>query len=343
MNHNFINEPLEADHNLQDLDTIDGADELLEEYQEFDLDDFKRLGEPDFVTQDPVSPQSTEFEDEDEEDDYSYLGDPRDWLLNETVSNNSGAGEQNPTSPPQEWRLICPPDNWEEPVPIDLAELRLLELLSLRLNLVVSRDDKRKKIYLGLAAGELGVGSTAPNGVNELDQNSPAAGQNAPPRSGLRFPNRWVADVIPNEEAGPEYDVIDVEAAAPLIPAFPDAQISKNFRLSEFRPGEHSYDLIRISPMLVNILEDIRKRAGDQPLHVTSGYRPPAYNRKVGGVSNSAHIDGLAADIYSDYISVDDLYEICDAVIGDRGGVGYYQPQGFIHVDLRGYRARWST
>ena len=48
------------------------------------------------------------------------------------------------------WRLICPPDNWEEPLPVNLAELRLLELLSLRLNLVLTRDDKRKKIYLSM-------------------------------------------------------------------------------------------------------------------------------------------------------------------------------------------------
>jgi len=60
-------------------------------------------------------------------------------------------------------------------------------------------------------------------------------------------------------------------------------------------------------------------------------------------VSNSTHIDGLAADIYSDYVSVDELYDICDRVIGDRGDVGYYPSQGFIHVDLRGYRARWCA
>ena len=233
------------------------------------------------------------------------------------------------------WLLICPPDNWEEALPLSLSELRLLELLSLRLDLVLSRDDKRRKVYLGAARGGVGLSSTAPSDANEQDQNPPPAG------SGLRFPSRWTADVVPDEEAGPEYEAIDAEAAAPLIPAFPDHQLSPNFRLSEFRPGEHSYDLIRISPMLVNTLEEIRKRAGGQPLHVTSGYRPQAYNRKVGGVSNSTHIDGLASDIYSDYLSVDELYELCDRVIGDRGGVGYYPSQGFVHVDLRGYRARW--
>ena len=256
------------------------------------------------------------------------------------------------------WRLICPPDNWEEPLPVNLAELRLLELLSLRLNLVLTRDDKRKKIYLGTAYGqstEVNQPPEAPSGERDgssgnpsqpQNPNSPSAGPNSPAGS-LRFPSGWSVDVVPDDVAGSEYEAIDKSAAAPLVKSFPDAQISKNFRLSEFypegtqRPGEHSYDLVRIAPMLVNILEEIRKRAGDQTLHVTSGYRPIAYNRKVGGVSNSTHIDGLAADIYSEHISTEALWEICDDVIGDRGGVGFYPNQGFVHVDIRGYRARW--
>ena len=236
------------------------------------------------------------------------------------------------------WRLICPPDNWEEPLPVNLAEFRLLELLSLRLNLVLTRDDKRKKIYLGTAYGqstEVNQPPEAPSGEGDGSAGS------------LRFPSGWSVDVVPDDVAGPEYEAIDKSAAAPLVKSFPDAQISKNFRLSEFypegtqRPGEHSYDLVRIAPMLLNVLEEIRKQAGDQTLHVTSGYRPIAYNRKVGGVSNSTHIDGLAADIYSEYISTEALWEICDDVIGDRGGVGFYPNQGFVHVDIRGYRARW--
>lgn len=35
----------------------------------------------------------------------------------------------------------------------------------------------------------------------------------------------------------------------------------------------------------------------DRPIVVTSGYRCPELNRAVGGASNSAHMQGLAADI----------------------------------------------
>lgn len=223
------------------------------------------------------------------------------------------------------WKLICPPKNWQEPVTITEESLELLEILKQRLSLVMTRDDKRKKIYLGNAL------------ASETDLDPTRRGK----ATGLRYPNGWSADVVPDSVAGAVYKAVDRFGAAPLIAAFPDAQISKNFRLSEFRPGKHSFEYIRLSPSLVQALEDIRARAG-LPLYVTSGYRPPDYNREVGGVSNSTHIDGLAADIYCDGLSTAQLYDICEQVIGPRGGVGYYPKSGFIHVDLRGYEARWS-
>jgi uncharacterized protein YcbK (DUF882 family) len=140
---------------------------------------------------------------------------------------------------------------------------------------------------------------------------------------------------------------VDPQVAAPLIRAFPDAQLSEHFRLSEFRPGGlelerkvSDYEYIRIMPALLQALEEIREAAGG-PIQVTSGYRPPDYNRAVGGVSNSTHIDGLAADIFCDGLSTQTLHSICERVIGKRGGVGYYPRSGFVHVDLRGYEARW--
>ncbi len=218
---------------------------------------------------------------------------------------------------PSAWRLICPPKNWRQPIDIGEEELKLLVTVAARLGLVTTRDDQRKKLYLGNAS------------VNDV-----AA-------EGLRFPSGWIAPIFDDDDAGLEYRAEGDGKVAPLVSAFPDAQISKNFRLSEFRPGRHSYDLIRLSPELVEALEDIRERAG-RPVTVTSGYRPPAYNAEVGGVPNSAHINGTAADIYVDGLSTDQLHTICDQVIGHRGGVGYYPRQGFVHVDVRGKHARWN-
>lgn len=52
-----------------------------------------------------------------------------------------------------------------------------------------------------------------------------------------------------------------------------------------------------MSPNLIYILEELRKYFG-KPIVITSGLRCSKHNAKVGGVSNSAHKSGKAADIY---------------------------------------------
>ena len=46
----------------------------------------------------------------------------------------------------------------------------------------------------------------------------------------------------------------------------------------------------------LQMLDDARHKAG-VPFRITSGYRCIAHNRAVGGVKDSAHTKGLAADI----------------------------------------------
>lgn len=50
-------------------------------------------------------------------------------------------------------------------------------------------------------------------------------------------------------------------------------------------------------------LEAARAVLGDRPLRVTSGYRSPQMNRAVGGVRNSDHALGWAADFHVDGLS----------------------------------------
>jgi len=77
------------------------------------------------------------------------------------------------------------------------------------------------------------------------------------------------------------------------------------------------------------MLDDARHKAGI-PFVITSGYRCPSHNRAVGGVANSAHTKGLAADIAcSDERSrgyiIGALYEASFNRIGIH--------PDFIHVD----------
>jgi hypothetical protein len=48
--------------------------------------------------------------------------------------------------------------------------------------------------------------------------------------------------------------------------------------------------------LLAAALEDVRGVLNGDPMIISSGYRSEAVNRAVGGVANSAHRDGLAAD-----------------------------------------------
>lgn len=55
---------------------------------------------------------------------------------------------------------------------------------------------------------------------------------------------------------------------------------------------KHLPNLVRLCTML---LEPFREAIG-KPMQINSGYRVPALNAAVGGVTNSAHMEGRAAD-----------------------------------------------
>lgn len=94
-------------------------------------------------------------------------------------------------------------------------------------------------------------------------------------------------------------------------------------------------------------LERFRHRVG-APIGLLSWYRSPEHNKRVGGASQSKHMEALATDLRmplrrSDGTAVPrrDVMAAADAVWPD-GGVGDY-PSGAVHVDSRAGRARWSS
>ncbi len=106
--------------------------------------------------------------------------------------------------------------------------------------------------------------------------------------------------------------------------------------------AESPYGPMQVQEPLLVLLNQIREAYG-KPIAVNCGYRSPDHNRAVGGVANSYHVQGLAADIRPTAENADDLPElrdICNRLNG-TGGVGIYDT--FVHVDARGYRARWDN
>jgi len=115
--------------------------------------------------------------------------------------------------------------------------------------------------------------------------------------------------------------------------------LSKDFSRAEMKCVDCGTCLV--TPELVSALQALRDLA-QVPIHVSSGYRCPAHNASVGGLSASQHTQGKAADIRLDGLSVPQMYVLaCEIPAFNNGGVGLYD-SGFIHVDVRGARARWS-
>lgn len=69
----------------------------------------------------------------------------------------------------------------------------------------------------------------------------------------------------------------------------------KHFIKDEFKCKDDCGEL-DIDPAIVVYLE-LMRRAWGKPIYVTSGRRCEAHNEKIGGVKNSNHTKGLAADI----------------------------------------------
>lgn len=119
-----------------------------------------------------------------------------------------------------------------------------------------------------------------------------------------------------------------------------EKKLSSNFRVKEFACKDGS-DAVLVAPRLVMVLQSIRDHF-DAPVSITSGYRTPQYNAKVGGVDQSQHCYGTAADISVKGVSVDTVAAYARKIMPDWGGVGIYKAQGFTHIDVRETRADWN-
>lgn len=115
---------------------------------------------------------------------------------------------------------------------------------------------------------------------------------------------------------------------------------SKNFKVREFKCK--GTDDVLIDHELLTYLQTIRNHFG-KPLVITSAYRTPSHNKTVGGTSTSQHLKGKACDFYISGVDEQEIYNYCDKLIGNNGGVGLYPNRNFIHIDTRGTKARWVT
>jgi hypothetical protein len=157
-----------------------------------------------------------------------------------------------------------------------------------------------------------------------------------------------------------------------------DTKLTPHFKLKQFLCKEDLSDSYpkyvvikeRLLLKLEAILEQVNRWGFKvDTLHVMSAYRTPYYNKAIGDVLYSQHQWGSAADIFIDPddkgrmedLNGDRTVDIRDSkYFYDRledllvlkefqrfqGGMGYYPATSahppFVHVDVRGSKARWK-
>ena len=183
---------------------------------------------------------------------------------------------------------------------------------------------------------------------------------------------------VPNYKYGPGftasgyYQIIDptwqrwAKAAGVDISQYPTAMsaprevqravAAKGFEMEGFRPWEAvknlrgqeaNYKLGAATPAAVANIEELQKKLLERypGLQVTSGYRDPATNARVGGARNSQHTHGRAVDISLKGLPEDQQRAIVEYArsLGARG-LGYYPSNQSVHFDVRqGAPAAWGA
>jgi hypothetical protein len=157
-----------------------------------------------------------------------------------------------------------------------------------------------------------------------------------------------------------------------------DTRVSPHFELKQFLCKEDTTKefpkYVALQERLPLKLEAILERVNTlgyhlDTLNIMSGYRTPFYNHAIGDVLFSMHQWGSAADIFVDksgdgqmedlnhdgQIDVSDaeyLFGLIERMLDEpeygkfQGGMGFYPATAghppFVHVDVRGTKARWK-
>jgi hypothetical protein len=156
-----------------------------------------------------------------------------------------------------------------------------------------------------------------------------------------------------------------------------DTLIAPHFTLKQFLcKQESSYPkyVVLQEKLLIKLEAILEKMNGSgyrcNTLHIMSGYRTPYYNKAIGNGKYSRHIYGGAVDLFIDenppdgmmddlngdgtidYRDADIIHDSIDRLYGESwyefliGGLARYKKTNahgpFVHVDVRGFRARWE-
>lgn len=214
-----------------------------------------------------------------------------------------------------------------------------------------------------------GAALVSPAQAYELPQGRPASEVVGGTLNGYR-----IGDPPPGSNKHPQL-YVEPRSFIEVTSGNMNKQVSPHFNLGQFlckqEAGFPKYVVLqeRILVLLEGLIGAVQQAGYPvETFGVISGYRTPYYNKRIGNVPNSRHTYGDAMDFFIDLdndgrmddlnrdgqhnrADVDILYEIVKVFkrlpknADLAGGVGrYYKTSnhgGFIHVDTRGYKARW--
>ena len=163
-----------------------------------------------------------------------------------------------------------------------------------------------------------------------------------------------------------------------VTPDNQDLRLSSHFRVRDFLTHDQPDQWPKVLVIQLPLLDKLELVAGELQrlgkggtLRIMSGFRTPQYNAlgvgpRGGRARDSRHMYGDAADVYVDAdnsgrmedldgdgrVTVDDARWLAGVVARVEashpsltGGIGVYRATAahgpFVHVDTRGYRARW--
>lgn len=201
------------------------------------------------------------------------------------------------------------------------------------------------------------------------DETSTVTDEEAPPDESAEAEGVAAIDASSAEMAGEDAGALDAETLGELddeeraeveqwageddtgAEAAGSLRLSKNFVLAEFHccrshcAGAHvpGASLRPLRTLVVEVLQPMRDKFGACSVH--SAFRNQAHNAHVGGVSNSYHRYNLrpnapAADVAFARGNPEAWAAEARRRLGNRGGIGKYPSQRFVHVDL-GPKRHW--
>ena len=123
------------------------------------------------------------------------------------------------------------------------------------------------------------------------------------------------------------------------------AKLTNNFTLEEFNSKCGRDIPNNVLPNILQLAKNLQvlRDAVGKSISITSGYRSPQHNKKIGGAKDSQHVKGMAADIKVAGMTPKEVALVIEGLIEQgkmkQGGIGIYP--SWVHYDVRGTKARW--